>query len=53
MNWGQYNDSLCYLCLPGTVGAFLFLTQEIVGLKLAVLGLAGHFGILGTISKKS
>ena len=30
---GQFNDSLCYLCLPGTVTAFLSLTKEVVGLN--------------------
>ena len=29
MNWGELND--CFLCLPGTVVAFLSLSQEIVG----------------------
>ena len=31
VKWGQFNDSLCYLCLFDTVVTFLSLTQELVG----------------------
>ena len=31
VNWGWFNDSLYHLCVPGTVVAFLSLTQEMVG----------------------
>ena len=31
MNWGQFKDRLCYLCLRGPVVSSLSLTQEILG----------------------
>ena len=31
MNWVQYKDLLCYLCLCGLVVSSLSLTQEILG----------------------
>ena len=30
MNWGQFNDFLCYLCLHGAVLAFPSLTKKMV-----------------------
>ena len=32
MNWVQFKDPLCYLCLAGPVVAFWGLTQAIAGL---------------------
>ena len=37
MNWVQYEDLLCYMCLCGTVVSSLFLTQEILGSNPAFL----------------
>ena len=37
MDWVQFKDLLCYLCLCGTVLSFLSLTQEIVGSNTAIL----------------
>ena len=34
MNWVQFKDPLCYLCVCGTVVSSLSLTQEIVGSKI-------------------
>ena len=31
MNGVRFKDTLCYQCLPGTVVASWFLTQEIIG----------------------
>ena len=31
MNWAQFKDPLCYLCLAGTVVAFWSLTQDVAG----------------------
>ena len=31
MNWAQFKDPLCYLCLLGTVVASWTLTQEVAG----------------------
>ena len=33
MNWAQFRDPLCYLCLPCTVVASWFLIQEVAGLN--------------------
>ena len=37
MNWVQYKDQLCYLCLCGLVVSSLSLTQEILGSNLTIL----------------
>ena len=37
MNWVQYKDLLCYLCLCGLVVSSLSLTQEILGSKPTIL----------------
>ena len=37
MNWGYFYDPFCYLCLPETVVASRFLTQEIAGSYTAIL----------------
>ena len=37
MNWVQYKDMLCYLCLRGLVVSSLSLTQEIVGSDPTIL----------------
>ena len=29
MNWGQFNDPICYLCLAGTMVASWSLTHEV------------------------
>ena len=31
MNWAQFKDPLCYLCLSGTVVVSWSLTQEVAG----------------------
>ena len=33
MNWAQFKDPLCYLCLAGTVVASWSLTQKVAGLN--------------------
>ena len=33
MNWGQFKDPVCYLCVAGTVVASWPLMQEVVGLN--------------------
>ena len=37
MNYGQFKDPLCYLCLPADVVAFRFLIQEVTGSNTAIL----------------
>ena len=34
MNWGQFKDSLCYLCLHGAMLLSLSVMQEVVGSRL-------------------
>ena len=34
MNWAQFKDPHCYLCLHGTVEACWFITQEVGGLNI-------------------
>ena len=34
MNWAQFKDPLCYLCLHSAVVSSLFLMQEVVGSRL-------------------
>ena len=35
MNWAQFKDPHCYLCLHGTMVAFWFITQE-VGARISL-----------------
>ena len=37
MNKVHFKDPLCYLCLPGAVVAFWFVTQEVEGSNTAFL----------------
>ena len=39
MNWGQFKDSVCYLCLAGIGVASWFLAQEFSGLKISFLNM--------------
>ena len=36
MNWGQFKDLICYLCLHGTVVSSLSLIQEVMGSRLSL-----------------
>ena len=36
MNWDQFKDSLCHLCLHGAVVSSLSLMQEVVGSRLTL-----------------
>ena len=37
MNWVQYKDLLCYLCLCGLVASSFSLTQQILGSNPTIL----------------
>ena len=43
MNWVQYKDLNCYLCLCGLVVSSLFLTQEILGSNPTMLFFVTEF----------